>query len=826
MSVVTGEAGSDRAGVVAPASDSASPDPSLVEVPARAEGLQLIGKMRGSGYRDPPALVRRGDGQTLQLTPLLYLVLEAVDGHTTLEQIATTVSTRYGRVVSTDNVRTLVDSKLRPLGLLKRADGSDPEVKKSDPLLALRLRYAVTDPARTRRLTAPFARLFHPLLAVPVFAAFVGVSWWLLFDKGLASATYEAFHRPGMLLLIFAVTVLSAGFHEFGHAAAARYGGATPGMMGLGVYLVWPAFYTDVTDSYRLSRGGRVRTDLGGLYFNTIVAIGIVGIWWMTGYDALLLVVVTQILQMVRQLAPLVRFDGYHLLADVTGVPDLFCRIKPTLLGLLPWRWRRPESRALKPWARAVVTLWVLVVVPLLLSCLTLLVIALPRVLATAWASVRQEWAQLTVGWAEGYVLQVGAQLLSVVAVAFPIFAIAYILTRLVRRVTLTVWRRTRGKPAQRAVAGLTAAAIITGLVWAWWPNDDRYRQIQPYERGTLTDAISTGNTGPLGAPPVAATGLAAGQYGRVQVLWPTGSPIPTIDRPQLAMVLLPRAAASPIDRSTGVVDTGTDTTSGAASTPAWVFPFDRPLPPEEGDNHALAVNTTDGTVVYDIAFALVWAEDGPVLNTNEAYAFASCRDCAAVAVGFQVVLIVGQADIVVPQNLAAAVNYDCIRCLTHALASQLVLTLDGPLSTASMEALNKLWADIAAFGKNIDDIPLWQLQARLTEYKQRILTIIENDPASESTTSDEAASDTDTQEETSGASSSDSTRTGSNTGEDVGTDQSSTDPTEPEPSAENNPPEPTSSSGPSSQPTSTTSPQNTPTPTGSSSPDGTSTTD
>ena len=38
---------------------------------------------------------------------------------------------------------------------------------------------------------------------------------------------------------------------------------------------------------------------------------------------------------MMRQLPPMIRFDGYHLLADVTGVPDLFHRIKPTLLGLL-----------------------------------------------------------------------------------------------------------------------------------------------------------------------------------------------------------------------------------------------------------------------------------------------------------------------------------------------------------------------------------------------------------------------------------------------------------------------------------------------------------
>ena len=59
---------------------SAVDAPERPEVPIRADGVQLIGETKGSGYREPPSLVRRADGQALQLTRLLYLVLEAVDG--------------------------------------------------------------------------------------------------------------------------------------------------------------------------------------------------------------------------------------------------------------------------------------------------------------------------------------------------------------------------------------------------------------------------------------------------------------------------------------------------------------------------------------------------------------------------------------------------------------------------------------------------------------------------------------------------------------------------------------------------------------------------
>src|SRR5688572_8472399 len=158
-------------------------------------------------------------------------------------------------------------------------------------------------------------------------------------EKCMASATRHAFDYTGLLLTVFALGVLSAGIHELGHTAACRYGGATPGAMGAGIYRASPAFYTDVDDSYRLSRWGRLRVDLGGLYFNALIAVAIAGWWWVTKQDALLLGVATQLLQMLRQLAPYIRADGYHILADLTGVPDLFSHMKPTLLALLPWRW-------------------------------------------------------------------------------------------------------------------------------------------------------------------------------------------------------------------------------------------------------------------------------------------------------------------------------------------------------------------------------------------------------------------------------------------------------------------------------------------------------
>ena len=79
--------------------------------------------------------------------------------------------------------------------------------------------------------------------------------------------------------------------------------------------------------------------------------------------------------------------------------------IGPVLGGLLPWRWRRSRARVLKPWARVVITLWVLAVVPMLAFALFTMVVTLPRIVGTAWAACRAQAAMTSYTWHQGDVL-------------------------------------------------------------------------------------------------------------------------------------------------------------------------------------------------------------------------------------------------------------------------------------------------------------------------------------------------------------------------------------------------------------------------------------
>jgi hypothetical protein len=75
----------------------------------------------------------------------------------------------------------------------------------------------------------------------------------------------------------------------------------------------------------------------------------------------------------------------------------------------------------LKPWARVVVTLWVLIVVSLLFASSVLMVLSLPRVATTAWVSLGRRWRTLGVNLDQGDVAAVGVRLPSVLAIVLPL---------------------------------------------------------------------------------------------------------------------------------------------------------------------------------------------------------------------------------------------------------------------------------------------------------------------------------------------------------------------------------------------------------------------
>ena len=665
----------------------------------RADGVELLGPVSGSGYREGAALVRRADGQMVHLGPLMYGLLQAVDGERDHDEVAAAMSERLGRRLEAEHVVRLAE-KLSAQGLLAGSEHRAPP--RRNPLLALRWKVLVTNPTVTRRLTAPFTVLFSPWIMVPALIGFGIVFWFVLIHKGVAAATADAFRSPGMLLLVFVLAVASAGFHELGHASACRYGGGTPGGMGMGLYLVWPAFYTDVTDAYRLSKRARLRTDLGGLYFNTIVADLTLALWLVWRSDALLLLVALQVLEMVKQLSPVIRADGYHILSDATGVPDLYSHMGPTLRRLLPGH--RHEPSALSGWARAFVCAWVLVIVPVLISLSASAILLLPHLMTSAFDSGCHIVDAIPHQASAGQILDLLASVLRLLALALPVLGSVLVTQKVVRTMAAKAGNWSRGRAPRQAVVGVATAGLIAALAWAWWPSG-QYQPVRASQNGTIggmLQLVSAPGSAvrPSPAPatvPAQPVHLAPGTHLAVSMI-PVGGvsrrhPALFIipgghGRPSIAVISTAPGPSSATDGSaaTGAAPTGTTATtattssvtaSAAPSRPATIFPFRLPAGPPPGGTQALAVNTTDGGVLYNVAYSLVTVGgNAPVSQSNSAYALADCHSCTTVAVSFQVVLVVGQHRIIDPSDIAGSLNANCPACSTTAIADQIVVTL------------------------------------------------------------------------------------------------------------------------------------------------------
>ena len=485
MAIETGQAGASR---------------SRTLPPRLADGVELLGEFEDSGFENPPHLARRADGQVVQLTELLHLVAEAADGRRDEAAMADVVSERFGRRVSADNIEFLVEKKLRPLGVLAAADGSSPRLRKADPLLALKYRTALVPAPAVQRLARVFGWLFSPIVLAVALGALLAFDVWLLFEHGVAASLRAALYEPVIMLALLAAVIAATAWHEIGHASACRYGGAKPGVLGAGIYLVWPAFYCDVTDAYRLSRRGRLRTDLGGVYFNGLFSVAVAAAFLLTGFEPLVLVILGQHLIVLQQLIPALRFDGYYVLSDLTGVPDILGRIRPILASLIPGRKPGPRVTELKPWVRRVVATYVVALVPTLLGLLVVLVMAAPRIFATAYDSFGLQADRVGDAVAEGAVALAALGVLQVLTLALPCLAIVLTATRLGRRTVSGVFGWASGSAWRTAVAATGTVAVAGWAAWTWWPNGE-YEPIRPGERGTLPEVATSVTAIPSGRP-------------------------------------------------------------------------------------------------------------------------------------------------------------------------------------------------------------------------------------------------------------------------------------------------------------------------------------
>lgn len=289
-------------------------------------------------------LIQGENGAYIRLSPSAYqLYAWMKEGKDTEEIAALLEAEGRGRVPGEQVAEAcaLVKDRVRNI-----------ETRKLSPGRGFLFHLPILRAAWVARLSRPLTGLFHPWVVVTslaLIAACYGAVW---------AGYFPAHTAPAKGGLAFGLIFLSLLVHELGHASACSRYGEPPSQIGLTLYLIFPAFYADVTGAWRLRRWQRVVVDLGGIYFQTLMGGVYALLFMVTGSPTLRLVVWLMVGSILFQLNPIFRFDGYWLIADGLGVSNLGAQPRRLLRHLIERLRGRPVQPL--PWPT-----WILAVLGL-----------------------------------------------------------------------------------------------------------------------------------------------------------------------------------------------------------------------------------------------------------------------------------------------------------------------------------------------------------------------------------------------------------------------------------------------------------------------------
>jgi hypothetical protein len=315
-------------------------------MPCRLLPGVLLGKL-DSGASEQAYLLTHPDGRHFQVAGALYHLASLLDGQRGTTAIAAELSERIGRRVTAEEVETIVDRKLAPLGIIvpdgppmlgfemggDAALGTPPPVA-PDAALGIMARLPLVPGRVFEPLANTVKHLYRLWLAVPILAAIVVAHVYAYTELGPVLANFNPMTvSPLVLLLVLLAIQVVIPWHELGHAAAARHFGARHGPLGVGLMGLGIVAYVDVGDVWRLQRRQRLVVDLGGVYFQSM-SIVLCALWaWATGNPTALWIVLAMDFAMLMNLNPLFKLDGYWAVSDATGIPNLHQRMGDQLGG-------------------------------------------------------------------------------------------------------------------------------------------------------------------------------------------------------------------------------------------------------------------------------------------------------------------------------------------------------------------------------------------------------------------------------------------------------------------------------------------------------------
>ncbi len=274
----------------------------------------------------------------LRLGPLGRFLWERLDGRHTLREIVVDYFKSGGAFSPQRFAEQLID--LAREGFLE-GEGIETPTERRAPSAGLRWRWvwqwsiSGIDPwvGRLYRICAPlFGMVGRPLLALVTLLG-SGLAVALVVQGMLPAITGSG---PQLVVGFLLALLNAAGWHELGHALAAKGQGRSVPALVVGWRYWHPVLFIDTSESWLAPPRERMVVNLAGSASNLLfAALGtLVGGWWLP-HEAVLILVATSYGYALLNLHPWLPLDGYYLLLDSSdGVP------LPQRPAKVVWGWR------------------------------------------------------------------------------------------------------------------------------------------------------------------------------------------------------------------------------------------------------------------------------------------------------------------------------------------------------------------------------------------------------------------------------------------------------------------------------------------------------
>lgn len=194
----------------------------------------------------------------------------------------------------------------------------------------LMFRVPLVNPDRFLAATLPWV---WPLIGstafrLSVLAGLLGLALAMLQWDSYVSTFVDTLSLEGLASYAVAL-VFAKVIHEFGHAYTARRLGLRVPRMGVAIVLLFPMLYTDTGETWRLTRQrDRFAIAAAGMRIEIILAAWCTLAWSFLPEGPLrsacfFLATTSWVITLVINASPFLRFDGYYMMSDATGIPNL-----------------------------------------------------------------------------------------------------------------------------------------------------------------------------------------------------------------------------------------------------------------------------------------------------------------------------------------------------------------------------------------------------------------------------------------------------------------------------------------------------------------------